>query len=49
MRMPFCCDTNRGIYDKYYSRQHKGEGNFPVHIGRATQQGHDLGSIMSSL
>ena len=49
MRKPFCCDANRDIYDKYYSRQQKGDGDFPVYIGRATQQGHGLGSILSSL
>ena len=49
MRKPFCCDANRDIYDKYYSRQQKGNGDFSVYIGRATQQGHGLGSILSSL
>jgi hypothetical protein len=38
------------MFDQYYTRQQKGgDVEFPVYIGRASQQGHGLGNILGSL
>ena len=49
MRKPFCCESSRHMFDQYYAKQQRGEGEFPVYIGRASQQGHGLGNILGSL
>lgn len=49
MRRPYCCDESRDLYERYYDRQQKGKGDFPVYVGRYMQRGHGIGSILSSL
>ena len=34
MKKPYCCDDSRNLYERYYDRQQKGEGEFPVYVGR---------------
>jgi hypothetical protein len=49
MKRPYCCDESRDLYERYYDRQQKGKGDFPVYVGRHYQQGHGIGSMLSSL
>jgi hypothetical protein len=49
MKKPYCCDDSRNLYERYYDRQQKGEGEFPVYVGRHMQKGHGLGNILGSL
>jgi hypothetical protein len=49
MKKPYCCDDSRNLYERYYDRQQKGEGEFPVYVGRYMQKGHGLGNILGSL
>jgi hypothetical protein len=49
MKKPYCCDDSRNIYEQYYNRQQRGEGEFPVYVGRYSQHGHGLGNIIGSL
>lgn len=49
MKKPFCCESSRHIYDQYYARQQRGEGDFPVYVGRTSQRGHGIGNIIGSL
>jgi hypothetical protein len=49
MKKPYCCDDSRNIYEQYYDRQQRGEGEFPVYVGRYSQRGHCLGNIIGSL
>jgi hypothetical protein len=49
MRKPFCCESSRHMFDQYYARQQMGEGDFPVYVGRLSQQGHGLGDILRGL
>lgn len=49
MKRPYCCDESRDMYERYYDSQQKGRGDFPVYVGRHTQRGHGIGSILSSL
>jgi proline dehydrogenase len=37
------------MYEQYYTRQQKGDGNFPVYVGAHRQRGHGLGNILGSL
>jgi hypothetical protein len=39
MKKPYCCDDSRNLYERYYDRQQKGEGEFPVYVGRYMQNG----------
>jgi len=34
MKKPYCCEASKHMFDQYYSRQQKGGGDFPVHVGR---------------
>jgi hypothetical protein len=45
MKKPYCCDDSRNLYERYYDRQQKGEGEFPVYAGRYMQKGHGLGTF----
>jgi hypothetical protein len=36
-RRPYCCDDSRELYERYYDRQQKGEGEFPIYVGRYSQ------------
>ena len=49
MKRPYCCDDSRELYERYYDRQQKGEGKFPVYVGRYVQKGHGIGNIIGSL
>jgi hypothetical protein len=49
MKKPYCCDDSRNLYERYYDRQQKGEGEFPLYVGRYMQKGHGLGNILGSL
>jgi hypothetical protein len=49
MKKPYCCDDSRNLYERYYDRQQKGEGEFLVYVGRYMQKGHGLGNILGSL
>jgi hypothetical protein len=49
MKRPYCCDESRDLYERYYDRQQKGKGDFPVYVGRHLQRGHGIGSVLSSL
>ena len=49
MKKPYCCDDSRELYERYYDRQQKGKGEFPVYVGRYTQKGHGIGNIIGSL
>ena len=49
MRKPYCCEGSQHLFDQYYARQQKGEGNFPVYVGRARQRGHGIGDIFRSI
>jgi hypothetical protein len=48
MKLPYCCDESRDLYERYYDRQQKGKGDFPVYVGRHLQRGHGIGSVLSS-
>lgn len=37
------------MYERYYGRQQKGSGDFPVYVGRHTQRGHGIGNVLGSL
>jgi hypothetical protein len=49
MKRPFCCDESRDLYERYYDRQQKGKGDFPVYVGRHLQRGYGIGNVLSSL
>ena len=49
MKKPYCCDESRAYYERYYDRQQKGQGDFPVYVGRYMQRGHGLGNMLRSL
>ena len=49
MKKPYCCDESREFYQRYYDRQQKGKGDFPVYVGRYTQRGHGVGNVLGSL
>jgi hypothetical protein len=49
MRKPFCCESNRHMFDQYYTDQQHGKGDFPIYVGTARQQGHGIGNIIGSL
>jgi hypothetical protein len=49
MKRPYCCDESRELYERYYDRQQKGKGDFPVYVGWHLQRGHGIGSVLSSL
>jgi hypothetical protein len=49
MKRPYCCDKSRDLYERYYDRQQKDKGDFPVYVGRHLQRGHGIGSVLSSL
>ncbi len=49
MKRPYCCDESRDLFERYYDRQQKGKGDFPVYVGRYMQKGHGIGSVISSL
>jgi hypothetical protein len=40
MKKSYCCDDSRNLYERYYDRQQKGEGGFPVYVRRYMQKGH---------
>lgn len=45
MKVPYCCDATRQLYEQYYTDQQKGNGDFPIYVGRASQRGHGLGFL----
>jgi hypothetical protein len=49
MKRLYCCDESRDLYERYYDRQQKGKGDFPVYVGRHLQRGHAMSSVLSSL
>ena len=49
MKRPYCCDESRDLYERYYDRQQKGKGEFPVYVGRYMQRGHGIGSVFRSM
>jgi hypothetical protein len=49
MKKPYCCDDSRNINEQYYDRQQRGEGEFPVYVGRYSQRGHGLGNIGNNI
>jgi hypothetical protein len=49
MKRPYGCDDSRELYERYYDRQQKREGEFPVYVGRYVQKGHGIGHIIGSL
>ena len=49
MKKPYCCDASRELYEQYYGRQQRGEGDFPVYVGAYRQRGHGLGDILRGL
>jgi hypothetical protein len=49
MKKPYCCDDSRKMFERYYDRHQKGEGEFPIYADRYAQEGHGLGSIIGSL
>ena len=49
MKRPYCCDDSRKLYERYYYLQQKGQGDFPVYVGRFSQRGHGIGNIIGSL
>lgn len=49
MKRPYCCDASRELYERYYDQQQKGQGDFPVYVGRYSQKGHGIGNIIGSL
>ncbi len=49
MKKPYCCDESREFYQRYYDRQQKNKGDFPVYVGRYTQRGHGVGNVLGSL
>jgi hypothetical protein len=49
MKKPFCCESSRHLFEQYYANQQKGQGEFPVYIGRYSQQGHGLADIFRGL
>lgn len=49
MRKPFCCESSGNLFDAYYRKQQRGEGEFPVYAGRLSQRGHGLGDILRGL
>lgn len=49
MRKPYCCEGSQHLFNKYYSRQQKGGGDFPVYVGRVRQRGHGIGDIFKSI
>jgi hypothetical protein len=40
---------SQSVYERYYDRQQKGEGEFPVYVSRYMQKGHGLGNILGLL
>jgi hypothetical protein len=46
---PYCCDESHDLYERYFDRQQKGKGDFPVYVGRHLQREHGIGSMLSSL
>jgi hypothetical protein len=49
MKKTYCCDDSRELYERYYNRQQKGKGEFPVYVGRFVQKGHGIGNIIGFL
>ena len=49
MRKPYCCDASRELYEQYYDRQQRVQGDFPVYVGAYRQRGHGLGDILRGL
>ena len=49
MKKPYCCEASKHLFAQYYDRQQKGEGNFPIYVGRARQRGHGIGDIFKSI
>jgi hypothetical protein len=39
MKKPYCCDDSRNLYERYYDRQQKEEGEFPVLRGPVHAKG----------
>ena len=37
------------MYEQYYGRQQRGDGDFPVYVGAYRQRGHGLGDILRGL
>jgi hypothetical protein len=49
MRIPYCCEASRELFEQYYARQQRGDGSYPFHIGIPSQRGHGLGASLGNL
>jgi hypothetical protein len=48
MRIPYCCEASRELFEQYYARQQRGDGAYPFHIGIPFQKGHGLGGTLGN-
>jgi hypothetical protein len=49
MKRPYCGNESRDQCERYYDRQQKGKGDFPVYVDRRLQREHGIGCVLSSL
>jgi hypothetical protein len=48
MRIPYCCEASRELFEQYYARQQRGDGAYPFYMGIPFQKGHGLGGSLSN-
>jgi hypothetical protein len=46
MRIPYCCEASRELFEQYYARQQRGDGVYLFHIGILFQKRHGLGATL---
>ena len=49
MKKPYCYEASQLLFDRYYTQQQTGGGDFPVYVGRARQRGHGIGDIFKKI
>jgi hypothetical protein len=48
MRITYCCEASRELFEQYYARQQRGDGAYPFHIGIPFQKRHGLGGNLGN-
>jgi hypothetical protein len=48
MRIPYCSEASRELFEHYFSRQQRGDGVYPFYIGIPFQKGHGLGATLGN-